>query len=87
MSPGPSRELTLDAAAIDELVADARMLATDVEEARQRMLALADERAAVIAGLYDAGLSIRQVAARLGVSAGVIQSAVRRGRQILDAMP
>jgi DNA-binding NarL/FixJ family response regulator len=78
---GPSRPVLLTADARARLVAEATAAASDIEAARQAMGAAAERRQEAILALRDGGLSVRQVAAELGVSAAVVQGAITGARR------
>lgn len=80
-SRGPRRPLTASAEAAAGLLETARRLSTLVEYHRQLMLSAAAARQETLAQLYDAGLSVRQLAAALQLSPTVVADAIRAGRQ------
>jgi hypothetical protein len=65
---------------IEQLAAEARDLAAETEEARQRMLSYARRRQECILGLHASGLSVRAIAQRVGSSPAVIQDALRAAK-------
>lgn len=72
-------DLTPDVAA---LVDAARQQGEHTEDLRQQMLTAATERARLVHQLHTQhGLSVRHLAALLGVSGGIVQRAVARGGQ------
>lgn len=66
---------------IGRLSAEAKALALESEEARQRMLFIARRRQECILGLHASGLSVRGIAERLGSSPSVIQDAIRAAKR------
>lgn len=64
-----------------ELLALAIDLGEQTERARQQMLELAARRQDAVLDLYDRGVSVRELAAQLGVSAGVVQEHLRQARR------
>ena len=75
---GPRRAQTLSDERIAELLDVARTAGAAAEAARQQMLTEADRRTAAICQLHDAGVSVRRLAAALGVSPAVIAGILRR---------
>jgi hypothetical protein len=72
---GPRRALTASPAEIADWVGTARRRGEEGERARERMQAAARSRQLLIARLYAAGLSHRELAAALGVSPTVVAPA------------
>lgn len=66
--------------ATDRLIAVARKQGDRVEDLRQQMMAAARLRQATVLQLHRGGLSVRQLAAALGVSASVVQHAITAAR-------
>lgn len=66
---------------IERLSGEARSLAAESEEARQRMLLIARRRQECILGLHASGISMRGIAERLGSSPSVIQDAIRAAKR------
>lgn len=77
---GPRRALTASAAEIAGWVAQARRLGQESELAREQVQAAARGRQLLIARLYAAGLSHRELAEALGVSPTVIAQVLARSR-------
>jgi hypothetical protein len=75
---GPRRAQTLPDERIAELLEVAREAGTAAEAARQQMLAEAERRTVALRELHDAGLSVRRLAAALGVSPTVVAGILRR---------
>lgn len=78
--PGPRRPLELTEAQHRDLLARALEAGERTEAARQAMLAAGAERQQAILALVDGGLSLRDVAAEIGVSPSVVQQAVELAR-------
>lgn len=66
----------MDETVVGRLADEAKALAAESEEARQRMLAAARRRQECVLGLHASGLSVRKIAERLGSSPAVIQAAL-----------
>jgi len=58
----------------------ARQQSERVEDLRQQMMAAAHRRRVTVLQLHLGGLSVRQIAAALGVSASVVQHAITGAR-------
>lgn len=82
MRPGPSRPVTLTDRERDELLTAAREHGRQVERLRQDMLRAARARQATLLQLHDGGLSVRQIAAALDVSAAVVAHAIATARTV-----
>ncbi|MCO4254818.1 hypothetical protein [Pseudarthrobacter cellobiosi] len=69
------------------MVEEARVLGQQSESLRQKQLAAARHRQDAIWSLHVSGLSIRDLAGRLGCSPAVIQSAIKAARYRRPRMP
>ena len=77
---GRRRLRTMDDAQREELLEQARKAGHDAEQARQWMLGHAQRRQDLVLQLYDGGMSVRDLAHELDVSAAVVQSALVAAR-------
>lgn len=64
----------------DEAVARARAATAGVHDARAAMIRLAGERQQACLTAHEAGVSIRRLAAELGLSPGAVQRVVETAR-------
>lgn len=66
--------------AVDRLIEEARKQGEESDRHRHAMMAASRRRQEAILSLHALGLSVRQIAKRLGCSAGVIQSALKTAK-------
>ena len=78
---GPSRPVTLTPGKRAQLVRRAQAALAKQDRAREAMSAAAAERQAAILELADGGLSVRDIAADLGVAPASVQAALTEARR------
>lgn len=79
--PGPRRTMLLTEQETAELYGRARAALAQIEDHRAAMSQAAGERAAAVLALHEGGLSVRNIAAGLQVSAAAVQTAIAEGRR------